>query len=71
MSKDNQYVEFTHSDFADDAAQTTVPFFDAQDVISIPPVPLAGIGLYHKMEPRYGGFIAPKIFTYDYSNTYI
>lgn len=31
-SKTDQYIEFTHSDIMKDAAQTTVPFFDAQKV---------------------------------------
>lgn len=31
-SQSNQYIKFTHSDMDRDAAQTTVPFFDAQKV---------------------------------------
>lgn len=66
-SKTNQYIEFTNSDMESDGAQTTVPFMDSQDVISEPPVPLSGIGIYHKGRRDFGGFIAPKIFTYDFS----
>lgn len=36
-------------------------------MISQPPVPLAGIGIYHKGRPGYGGFIAPKLMTYDFT----
>ncbi|KAF5282500.1 hypothetical protein FQR65_LT14270 [Abscondita terminalis] len=65
-SKSDQYVEMTHTDFDRDAAQTTVPFFDAQPVAPSVPVPLAGAGIYHKGGPNSGGFIAPKVITYDF-----
>ncbi|XP_055710025.1 uncharacterized protein LOC129805843 isoform X2 [Phlebotomus papatasi] len=64
-SKSNQFIEFTHTDIDADAAQTTVPFMDAQDVVSEPPVPLSGVGIYHKGLPLYGGFVAPKIIVYN------
>lgn len=67
LSKHNQFVEFTNSGMDADAAQSTVPFIDIQDVVSNPPVPLAGIGLYYKGRPGYGGFVAPKIITYDFT----
>ncbi|GLG92569.1 Uncharacterized protein GBIM_00223 [Gryllus bimaculatus] len=66
-SKSDQFLLFTHSDMDADAAQTTVPFLDAQEVAPEPPVPLAGAGIYHKGTPRYGGFVAPRVFTYDFS----
>lgn len=50
-----------------DAAQSTVPFIDIQEVISNPPVPLSGLGIYHKGQRGYGGFLAPKIMTYDFT----
>uniref|UniRef100_A0AAR5PC47 Uncharacterized protein n=1 Tax=Dendroctonus ponderosae TaxID=77166 RepID=A0AAR5PC47_DENPD len=61
------YVEFTHTDFNLDAAQTTIPFIDIQPVINDPPVPLNGVGIYYKGNKGLGGFVAPKILTYDYS----
>ncbi|XP_017050011.2 uncharacterized protein LOC108094100 [Drosophila ficusphila] len=64
---DNQFIEFTNSDFYQDAAQSTVPFIDIQEVISEPPVPLSGIGLYFKGRHGYGGFLAPKLITYDFT----
>ncbi|XP_055682552.1 uncharacterized protein LOC129789617 isoform X1 [Lutzomyia longipalpis] len=64
-SKTNQFIEFTHTDMDADAAQTTVPFLDAQDVVSVPPVPLSGIGIYHKGLPLSGGFVAPKLIVYN------
>lgn len=50
-----------------DASQTTVPFIDAQDVTPMNPVPLSGAGIHHKGQPGFGGFLAAKIFTYDFS----
>lgn len=63
----NQYLLFTHSDIDLDAAQTTVPFIDTQTVAPQPAVPLSGIGVHYKGRRWFGGYIAPKIFTYDYS----
>lgn len=28
---------------------------------------LSGAGIYHKGQNMYGGFVAPKLITYDYS----
>ncbi|XP_063904374.1 uncharacterized protein LOC135123541 isoform X2 [Zophobas morio] len=60
------YVQFTNTGYDKDAGQTTVPFFDAQPVESTMPVPLSGVGLFHKGQPGYGGFITPKILTYNF-----
>lgn len=67
QSKHNQYIEFVNSGLDKDAAQSTVPFIDIQDVISNPPVPLSGIGIYYKARLGFGGFVAPKIITYDFT----
>lgn len=64
-SRNNMYIEFEATDLERDAAQTTVPFFDAQPVKSLDPVPLIGVGLYHKGQEHFGGFIAPKIIALD------
>lgn len=66
-SNSNTFIKFTHSDLSKDAAQTTVPFLDAQDVVTDPPMPLQGIGLFYKTRPGYGGFISPLIETLDYT----
>ncbi|XP_068913358.1 uncharacterized protein [Tenebrio molitor] len=63
----NRYVQFVNTDYYKDAGQTTVPFFDAQPVESAVPVPLSGIGIYHKGKSGSGGFIAPRIFTYNFA----
>ncbi|XP_017851839.1 uncharacterized protein LOC108606329 isoform X1 [Drosophila busckii] len=68
ISKDNQYIDFVNSGMDADAAQSTVPFIDIQDVVSNPPVPLAGIGIYFKSRQGFGGFVAPKIITYDFAS---
>nr|XP_015839759.1 PREDICTED: uncharacterized protein LOC103313020 isoform X5 [Tribolium castaneum] len=62
---ENTYINFTNTDYDKDAGQTTVPFFDAQPVYSTAPTPLSGIGLFHKGRKGSGGFITPKILTYD------
>lgn len=67
-STSNQFIRFRESDRSKDASQTTVPFFDAQPVVPAVPVPLSGAGLFHKGLPKFGGFIAPKVITYDLSS---
>ncbi|XP_017113092.1 uncharacterized protein LOC108136442 isoform X1 [Drosophila elegans] len=67
LSRHNQYIDFTNTGLDKDAAQSTVPFIDIQDVISNPPVPLSGIGIYYKGRNGYGGFLGPKLITYDYT----
>lgn len=67
-STTDQYVFFTHSDMNKDAAQTTIPFLDAQPVAPSPPILLAGAGIYHKGRSGYGGFVALRVITYDFSN---
>lgn len=67
MWEPNSYLEFTHTDFGKDIAQTTIPFIDSQPIENYPHVPLRGAGIYYKGNPWYGGFIAPSITAYDYS----
>ncbi|XP_021694805.1 uncharacterized protein LOC5564091 isoform X2 [Aedes aegypti] len=64
-SEPNQFIKFRESDRGMDAAQTTVPFFDAQPVVPSKQTPLGGAGLFHKGRPKFGGFMAPRVFTYD------
>lgn len=63
--ENNKFIEFQPTDIDKDAAQTTVPFIDDQLVEPRKPTLLSGVGLYYKGEPGFGGFIAPRIFTYD------
>ncbi|ETN67800.1 hypothetical protein AND_000368 [Anopheles darlingi] len=66
-STNGQYVRFTPTDREADAAQTTVPFLDAQPVYTHRPVPLSGAGIFHKGQSKSGGFLAPKLLTYDFT----
>lgn len=63
--KANQFVQFTHTGLDKDVAQTTIPYLDAQDVVPVPAMPLIGVGLFHKAASGSGGFVGPRIFTYD------
>lgn len=47
--------------------QTTVPFIDVQDVAPNPGTWLSGIGLYHKGNPGFGGYLGLSVETLDYS----
>ncbi|XP_050675769.1 uncharacterized protein LOC126972772 isoform X2 [Leptidea sinapis] len=67
-SKHDQYVEFTNSDFEKDAAQSTVPFVDIQPVEPMQGAALiSGAGMIHRGARGSGGFVSPKLFTYDHS----
>ncbi len=62
----NKYVQFQPSGIEQDVAQTTIPFIDSQIVESFDrQAPLSGVGIYFKSSSGYGGFIAPKVITYD------
>ncbi|CAH0751220.1 unnamed protein product [Diatraea saccharalis] len=67
-STHDQYVEFTHTDLEADAAQSAVPFIDIQPVSPMKGGGLlSGAGIIHRGIKGSGGFIAVKLFTYDYS----
>ncbi|CAG7786085.1 unnamed protein product [Allacma fusca] len=61
----DQFVNFGASSRSADVSQTTVPFIDTQEVRPNPPVWLKGVGVYHRGQPNYGGFIAPRVFTWS------
>lgn len=66
-TKTNQFLHFNPTDLKKDAAQTTIPFIDIQPVFTSPPFPLSGAGIYHKGRSGFGGYIAPKIMTYNFA----
>ncbi|XP_050350897.1 uncharacterized protein LOC126773786 isoform X1 [Nymphalis io] len=67
-SRHDQYVEFVNSDIDADAAQSTVPFVDVQPLEPMRGASLlSGAGIIHRGASGYGGFVAPKLVTYDYS----
>ncbi|XP_057333033.1 uncharacterized protein LOC130672450 [Microplitis mediator] len=67
-SKTNQFIRFRASDLKKDAGQSTVPFFDAQDVDGDPEFPLGGVGIIHRGREGYGGFLAFRIYDLDLSS---
>ena len=61
-SMTNQYISIQMSSIKKDAAQTPVPFFDAQEVIESTDITLIrGLGIFHKGRPGWGGFLAFRI----------
>ena len=66
-SNEEQYVKFTTTSIEKDGGQTTIPFIDTQKIVTNPPSPLGGAGLYHRGQPGYGGFLALKLYTYDFT----
>ena len=59
---------FDSSSVAKDAAQTTIPFIDAQNVTPNSGVWITGIGLYHKGHIGYGGYVGFLTKTLDFSD---
>ncbi|XP_057333030.1 uncharacterized protein LOC130672448 [Microplitis mediator] len=70
-SKTNQFIRFRASDLKKDAGQSTVPFFDAQDVDRFSDFPLGGVGIIHRGREGYGGFLAFRIYDLNLSNLLI
>ena len=64
-SNDDQFLTFTLTSDKKDGGQTTIPFIDTQELVTNPPVPLRGVGLIHRGQPGFGGFLALKIYTYN------
>lgn len=63
------YVEFGPTDFTDDLAQHTIPLIDGHLVEPKVPAILSGIGLIHKGQSGFGGYIAPKLVVYKFKPT--
>lgn len=59
---------FDSTSISKDAAQTTIPYIDAQKVAPNSGVWLTGIGLYHKGNVGYGGFVGFLVKTLDFTN---
>lgn len=66
-SSNNKYVEMRKSSMKSDFGQHVVPYFDVQEVSLNPPLPLEGVGIFHKGKSHFGGFIAAKIMHYDFT----
>lgn len=65
-TKENAFIRFGPTHNRIDISQRTIPFIDTQKVRPKVAVPLAGIGLYYKGIPQFGGFLAPKLVVYDF-----
>ena len=59
---------FDATSSAKDAAQTTIPYIDSQEVAPSAGVWFTGVGLYHKGRIGYGGFVGFLVKTLDFSN---
>lgn len=58
----DKYVKFTISDLETDLGQTTIPFFDIQDVTAEPPKSVRGFGLYYKyFDNKHSGFVGIQL----------
>ncbi|XP_044595743.1 uncharacterized protein LOC123272815 isoform X2 [Cotesia glomerata] len=57
------FAKFQMTGWVVDAGQTLIPFIDMQKVVTNPPAPIGGVGLYYKGHNGYGGFIAPKLLS--------
>lgn len=64
-SKHDQYVVFGPTSLLKDASQNTIPYLDAQRVMPLHPSWVAGVGLFHKGQPGYGGFLGMKLLSFD------
>lgn len=68
-SDDKDAVRFVPTGWVRDVAQTTVPFIDSIMIEPPEAVPLAGVGLFYKFQQGHGGYVAPKLYLYDYATT--
>ncbi|XP_011313567.1 uncharacterized protein [Fopius arisanus] len=64
----NLFVKIQESDLKKDAGQSTIPFWDIQDVVTSPSSPLQGIGFFHKghRDGLYGGYLALRLHSLDF-----
>lgn len=67
VASSNSFVEFGPTDFGSDLGQLTIPFIESFRLEPKNPVILSGVGLtYKNYDASSGGFIAPKIITYEF-----
>lgn len=66
---ENAFIEFGPTDINDDLSQFTIPLIDSHVIEPSVPSILAGIGLIHKGQAGYGGFITPKLIVYKFEPT--
>ncbi|KAK0175235.1 hypothetical protein PV327_009001 [Microctonus hyperodae] len=61
----NKFIQFQHTSIKKDAGFHTVPYFDGQSVETQMKFPLSGVGLFHRERDGFGGYIAPRLITYN------
>jgi hypothetical protein len=57
-----QVIQFSSGSLRKTAGQIVVPYIDAQNVVPPERSMLRGIGLFHKGQTGYGGFVAFRLF---------
>ncbi|XP_063990138.1 uncharacterized protein LOC135169249 [Diachasmimorpha longicaudata] len=64
----NQYVLIQSSTVKKEGAQTTLPLFDAVPLVTNPPTPVSGLGIFQKTPVKgdFTGFVALKFLSLDY-----
>lgn len=67
--KDQHFIVFGPTGWIRDMAQSTVPFIDTALVEPTEAIPLSGMGIFYKATKGFGGFVAPKLITYDFAST--
>lgn len=64
--KDDCFIRFGPTHNRIDISQRTVPFIESMKIQPKILTPLSGIGLYHKGQRGYGGFLAAKLIVYNF-----
>lgn len=59
-------MRFGMSGMRCDLGQNTIPFLDTQEVVTRPPLPHSGAGIYHKRTADTGGFLGLKLLHYNF-----
>uniref|UniRef100_A0A0C9RN92 MPN_138_1 protein n=1 Tax=Fopius arisanus TaxID=64838 RepID=A0A0C9RN92_9HYME len=67
-TQSNLFLKFQESDLKKDAGQSTIPFWDIQEVVTMPSGPLTGIGIFHKghRDRIYGGYLAFRLLSLNF-----
>lgn len=63
----NNFIKLQTSNVFEDVGQFMMPKINVKEVFPKLRVPLSGVGLDYKVRQESGGFIGPKLLTYDQS----
>ncbi|XP_074099820.1 uncharacterized protein LOC141527945 isoform X2 [Cotesia typhae] len=67
VSGQNMFVNFQITDYDKDFGQLTVPFFDSRAAGVASLSAISGVGIIHRGQKGYGGFLAPKLVNADHA----